>query len=314
MSTIPTTSSPSYTAVGGAERAASTGLSAILLNRGSRYPRRTLFTELEKVGFDYIISMESSGERYDLEDLCARFPFVRFILLKDKVSVGEEINLAASELQSPLFFTLWNDQKIFNGGGAPRYAELFGKSGRLCTAPVIQNAAFEVLPSLVSPLYEKGSLRTLPLVPEKENQSSLYPWDWVGLFNREAFTGIGGFDPAITSPYWQLLDFGMRARLWGEEIRVTRNIHVVYDGNAEPEDGTADSSYRLFYLKNIAPVFRGDGAHLPLRRFPAYLAKSGWDLLTAWNEFGRARKWVAANAGNFTADARTVIDLWGEGE
>jgi hypothetical protein len=107
-------SNPSYTAVGGVDRGASTGLSAVLLNRSGRYPRRTLFQELEKIGFDYIISMEGHYERYDIEELSGRFPRIRFILLKDEISVGERINLAASELSSPLFFVLWNDLKILH--------------------------------------------------------------------------------------------------------------------------------------------------------------------------------------------------------
>ena len=97
--TIPTTfrdNLPSYTAVGGNERRASTGLSAVILNRGGRYPRFTHFEELEKAGFDYVLSMEGSSTRYDLETLSGSFPFVRFILLKEDVSPGEEINLAAA--------------------------------------------------------------------------------------------------------------------------------------------------------------------------------------------------------------------------
>ena len=132
---------PSYTAVGGSERAASTGLSAVLLNRGGRYPRRTLFQELEKAGFDYILSIEGTGERYDLEDLSGRFPFVRFILLKEQISAGEEINLAAAELTSPFFFVLWNDHRLFEGTFAARMVELFGGK-RLCTVPLIQNSRF----------------------------------------------------------------------------------------------------------------------------------------------------------------------------
>ena len=99
MNTIPTTFNdilPSYTAVGGTERKASTGLSAVILNRGGRYPRYGLFEELGKAGFDYILSMEGSFSRYDLEALSGDFPFVRFILLKEQLSPGEEINLAAA--------------------------------------------------------------------------------------------------------------------------------------------------------------------------------------------------------------------------
>jgi hypothetical protein len=61
MNTIPTIFNEtlsSYTCVGGNERKASTGLSAVRLNRGGRYARFSLFEELEKAGFDYVISLE----------------------------------------------------------------------------------------------------------------------------------------------------------------------------------------------------------------------------------------------------------------
>jgi hypothetical protein len=308
---------PAYTAVGGTGGAARTGISAVLLNRGGRYPRRTFFQELEKTGFDYICSMEGPQERYDLEELSGRFPNVRFILLKEAISAGEAVNLAASELESPLFFVFWNDQRFFNGGGAPRYASIFldkaaegFQDGRLCAPPVIQTSNFECLPTLVAPFYDHGRLRILPEMPERENQPSLYPWDWVGLYDRRRFLRLGGFDGEIASPYWQLMDFGFRAHLWGETIRSTQHIHIVYDGETPPADNTADASYRLFYLKNIAPVFRGDYAHLPLRRFPGFLAKSGWDLAGAWTEFSRERRWAEQHRNCFVRDARAVIDLW----
>ncbi|MDR1507713.1 MAG: hypothetical protein LBI67_11485 [Treponema sp.] len=311
---------PSYTAVGGTERAASTGISAVLLNRGGRYPRRILFQQLEKAGFDYIISMEGPQERYDLEELSGRFPFVRFILLKESVSSGEEVNLAASELSGPLFFVLWNDQKLFDGGDAARIAELFlgdadsqaegSRSRQLCIVPSVQTSGFENLHTVISPVYDRGRLGSLPETPAAEGQLSLYPHDWTGIYDREKFIRLGGFDGEISSPYWQLMDFGLRAYLWGETIRSTGNVRLVFDGEPAPEDSTIDASYRLFYLKNLAPVFRGDYAHIPLRRFPGYLAKAGWDLLTAWTEFAKERRWVEENRNRFKSDARAVTDLW----
>jgi GT2 family glycosyltransferase len=308
---------PAYTAVGGTKRAASTGISAVLLNRGGRYPRRTLFQELEKAGFDYIVSIEGPHERYDLEDLSGRFPFVRFILLKETISSGEAVNLAASELSTPLFFVLWNDQKLFNGGGAARIAQLFMeetqngfRAKQLCTVPVIQNSRFESFRTLVTPFYDNKKVCTLPEIPEHENQMSLYPYDWVGIYDRDRFLRTGGFDREIAAPYWQLMDFGLRAHLWGEEIRATQNVHIVYDGEMAPEDSSEDASYRLFYLKNIAPVLRGDYAHLPLRRFPGYLVLAGWDLFTALVEFNRGRRWVAENRNRFRIDPGAVLGLW----
>jgi hypothetical protein len=325
--TIPTTFNqnlPSYTAVGGRERGGSTGFSAVLLNRTGRYPRRTLFQELEKTGFDYIISIETSPERYDVEELSGDFPFVRFILLREPISPGDQINLAVSELSSPLFFVLWNDLRIMAGGGAARMAarlaltkdelekagEGKGASKRLCTVPVIQNSRFEMLPTLIAPAVRKRKIKTLRFSPPEDGLSSLYPFDGVGIYDRERFIRLGGFDGAMKNAYWQFMDFGFRSWLWGEEIRVTQQVKISYDGEVPAEDSTAGASYRRFYLKNLAPLFRKDYAHLPFRRFPAYLLQSGEDIFAAWDAFTESRRWVDLNRYRWRSDARILTDRW----
>ena len=329
MNTIPTTFNEvllSYTAVGGNERRASTGLSAVILNRGGRYPRFGLFEELEKAGFDYVLSMESSFTRYDLEALSQNFPFVRFILLKEPVSTGEEINLAAAELSSPLFFVLWNDLKILRGGGAERMAERLHSSAlgpengsmshykRLCTVPLIQDGRSETMPTLIAPALVsekklKPAIKTIPFIPSKEGSPSLYPYDGIGIYDRERFIRLGGFDSSIKNFYWQLMDFGFRSKLWGEEITATQLIKLSYEGTIPQEDSTAGESSLRFFLKNLAPVYRGDYAHIPLARFPAYFRRSG-DLLASWHEFSAARSWVKTNRYRFISDARTMAERW----
>jgi hypothetical protein len=327
MNTIPTTFNenlPAYTAVGGTERLASTGLQAVLLNRSGRYSRRTLFQELEKVGFDYIISIESSRERYDVEELSGRFPFVRFILVPEGLSWGEQINLAVSETGGSLFFVLWNDLNVVSGSAA-RMAERLclgqeeirkngGSSSfkRLCTFPVIQNIRFETLPTLISPVLFKNTVNTSFSVPQREGQAGLYPFDGVGIYDRERFIRLGGFDGSIGNFHWQLMDFGFRSRLWGEEIASTHLVKLSYDGELPPEDHSPDESYRRFYLKNLAPVFRNDCAHLPLRRFPGFFFGSGLDLFAAWDDFAAARRWVHTNRYRFTRDIKAVMDNWDE--
>lgn len=308
---------PSYTAIGGSERGGTTGLSAILLNRGGRYPRRTLFQELEKVGFDSIISMEGPQERYDLEELSGRFPFVRFILLKEDLSPGGQINLAVSEITSPFFFVLWNDLRVLHSGGAARMVErLFYSSrqeqskGRLCTVPIIQNTQFEPLPTLIAPVIQRGMIKTLFFASRREGLASLYPFDGVGIYDRDRFVLLGGFDGSLANPHWQFMDFGFRAHLWGEEIRSTQLVRLSYNGEVPSEDSTAEASYRRFYLKNLAPVFRGNTAHLPWRRFPGYLFQAGGDPFQAAANFAEGRRWVRSNCSRFQKDARSVTEGW----
>jgi hypothetical protein len=312
---------PSYTAVGGLERGNATGVSAMLLNRGGRYPRRTLFTELEKAGFDYVVSLEGPQDRYDLEDLSGRFPFVRFIILKESISLGEQINLAVSEIESPLFFVLWNDLRILHGGDAAKISGWFrtdGGSKRFCTVPVIQSPPLETLPTLTAPaLYRsrlpwksRETVKSLRFPPLIEAQPSLYPFDGVGLYDRDCFIRLGGFDRAIQNPYWQIMDLGFRAHLWGEEIRCTQLIRLSYEGEPSPDDTTADAGYRRFYLRNLAPVFRKDSAHVPLRLFPSYYFRTGGGLIAVWEEFRENRQWVIDHALRFKQDARNLATLW----
>ena len=328
MNTIPTTFNeavPAYTVVGGRERYASTGLSAVILNRNGRYSRRTFFNELEKIGFDYCICVESSAEHYDVEELSVQFPFVRFILPKTGISLGEKINLAASEVESPLFFVLWNDLKFIAGGTAGRMAERLSSSQeetneneekksrykRLCTVPVILNSRYEILPTLITPVSLRRKMRTMFLEPHSEGLPSLYPYDGVGIYDRERFISLGGFDNALNNPHWQFMDFGFRAWLWGEQIALSQQTKLSYDGQMPVEDSIAGTSYRKFYLKNIAPVFRGDSANLPISRFPGYLFKSGEDPFAAWEEFSECRNWVKTNCFRWRLDARAVIERWG---
>jgi hypothetical protein len=294
----------------------------VLLNRSGRYPRRIVFQEFEKTGFDYVISIEGKEERYDLEELAGRFPFVRFILLKDELNQGGWINLAVSELDSPLFFVLWNDIRLIHGTNAGKMAERLrsdpaegqarpdGVYKRLCTVPVIQNSDYHTLPTLISPGLHQGLIKTLPYIPLREGNPTLYPFDCVGIYDRERFIRLGGFDSTIKSPYWQLMDFGVRAWLWGEEIAGTQLLRTCYDGELPPEDSSAGVSYKRFFLKNLAPVFRGDSAHLPLRRFPAYFFTSGEGPFTAWDEYSASRYWVGLNKYRFTTDMENFVKKW----
>jgi len=325
MNTIPTTFNdnfPTYTAVGGNERRASTGLSAVILNRGGRYPRYNFFEELEKLGFDNVLSIESTVAHYDLESLTTSFPFVRFILPQERLNRGEEINLAASELSCPLFFVLWNDLRFLRSGVAERMAErlLAGAHEekniykRLCTTPLIQDARSETVPTLIVPALvpEKKTgkiIRNIPFIPRKEGQLTLYPFDGIGIYDRERFIRLGGFDPYIKNFYWQLMDFGFRSSLWGEEIASTSLIKLSYEGLVPEEDSTAGEDFLRFFLKNLAPVFKGDYAHIPLRRFPVYLKRRG-GLLTAWDEFSSARAWVKTNRFRFSSDAGIMTELF----
>ena len=323
MNTIPTIFNEKitpYTAVGGKERIASTGISAVILNRQGSFPRRSFFQELEKTGFDNVISIETSSPHYDIEELSSRFPFVRFVLPENDINLGEQINLAASEIESPLFFVLRSDMKIIAGGTARRMAERLSvgqeedgeKSGfkRLCTVPMIVNSNYEAFPSVVSPVTHRRRMRTVFLEPHVDGDLSLYPFGGIGIYDRRRFIQMGGYDATLKNIHWQLMDFGFRACLWGEEISLSLQLKLSCDAEIPVENYTVEESYRRFYLKNLAPVFRSDYAHLPFYRFPSFLVKSGENFFSAWEEFSESRKWVTKNKFRWRCDARGVTKRW----
>ena len=320
MNTTPITFNekhPSYTVVGGRERLNSSGLSVVLLNRGGRYTRRKLFHDLERTGFDMVVSVEPEPIPYDIDDLSERFPFVRFVLLHGPVSIGAQINLAVSELDTPLFFVLWNDLRIIAGGFARRMADRLTRSiddvwrfKRLCTVPILQNTRFDHLPTVVAPRLRRKKVETYSIFPSLEGLPSLYPFDGVGIYDKARFLQLGGFDTSFEKNYWQLMDFGFRAYLWGEEISVTQSLKLSYESDVPVEDTTSGPEYSSFYLKNMAPVFRKDSAQLPQSRFWGYFMNSRSNIFSAWEKFSTCRQWVDENKFRWRCDLRTVVKNW----
>jgi hypothetical protein len=165
----------------------------------------------------------------------------------------------------------------------------------------------------VQPLVEfsNGVLRTKMAVPD-DGSWNLFPFEGIGVYNRELFVRLGGFDNSITDEYWQFMDFGLRAYTWGERIRSIGAVRITRGADPVEHALFIGESYRRFYLKNLSPVYRLDAAYLPLRRFPFFLIKSGIPLPDAWDEFSMARAWVSQNAYRWKCDVHTLIKNWGK--
>ena len=290
-------------------------LSVILLNRGSRLYRGEALGELERAGLRNVISVEPNSEAIDVESLTARHRGARFLLLSEQASAGVQINLAMRESSGPYVFVLWNDMSLSAQGLSSRFFERLAEKNLLCSVPAIFGKMGEGLPSVALPVMNRSNLKVLSIVPEKDGARSIYPFDYAGIYSREKFVLTGGFDPGLTNPYWQKLDFGFRAWLWGEEIRLAQALKLSYADPPPVEDETPDECYKWFWLKNLAPTFRGDYGAISSSRFWAYLlSRRGGGSLSALGEFKAAREWVRLNRFRFRSDATSLVDLWEEGE
>lgn len=319
MNTIPTTLSDSavpYTVVGASRGSTGSGVpvSLVVLGRGSRLFRAESLRDLDRLGFDSITCVEEGGaELFDVEALCQRFPRLRFILLGAPADPGTRINIALRESASPFVFVLWNDMSIEIAGLSGRFLERIVENDRLCLAPFLAGPDGTNLPVSATPALQGSSLRILPLASARDAAPSLYPFDYCGIYSRERFILLGGYDGRLANPFWQRLDFGFRAWLWGEEIRLSQSLRVAYGEGPPSEDGTVDEDYRWFWLKNLAPRHRGDSAVLPSSRFPEYFLSRKGGLFRALAEFRAARTWVELNRYRFKEDAERLVELW-EGE
>ena len=316
MNTTHSTSDPgSYTVVGGdeldRERRDRPGLSIVLLNRGTRQFRSELFEELCKLGAREVISIESSPCPYDVEPLVKRHPLLRFLIFSDESNSGARIDAAIRESLSDHVFVIRGDMIIKASGISSRVFSKINERGHLCTVPVFRDEEDEILPTAIGPISpRRGSFDTQPRHPGNSEIPTLIPWDYCGIYRKDAHVAIGGFDASINEPWWQKLEYGMRAWLWGEEIWANGSLKVTYVGEVTPEDASAGPGYRRFFLKILAIRYRGDAATLPRSRWRAYRRSSGESAGASRDDWREIRDWVHRHRYRFSCDAAAITELW----
>ncbi len=307
------------TVIGGSELAAPLEkclpVSVVVINRGARHYRNQIFQQLQGFNFKQIIFVEQAGNDYELENLTKAYPFVKFLVpfekAADKVTVGDLINMAISEVDTEYALVLWNDTSIKGENLSRRLVEKIISEKILCQVPFLTTVSRQDLPIQMMPSMNNGVFNVNPCVTYKDKAQTLYAFDFIGIYNCEKFIQLGGFDYTIKNSYWQNLDFCFRAWLWGEEIRLASLFKVEYQEEVVPEDATRDASYLRFYLKNIVPIFRMDHADLPRKMIFKYIAKAPFGLFDAIRDFEDARLWVEKNKYRFKNDSKILIDTWG---
>ncbi len=320
MNTIPTTSKRAripYTVLGdggsGGKRHFER-LSLLVLNRGKSIFKTDFLKEIESLGFAEVISIENPGVNYDVESISRKFPFVKFLLLQESCSPGEQINLGLEEAKSEYVYTVWNNMKLSPSSVSVRLVENLQHEESICTVPVLRTSGNEIVPSIVIPAFKKRNLKIIYTVPKKNAAITLFPFDYCGIYNREKFLYSGGYDYSILNQYWQKMDFGFRVNMWGGRIVCNTSLQSAYTSDFITDDSSVDRYYRMFYLKNLAVRFNGDSGYLPGSKFIQYLLRSGESFFTARNNFNEAKKWIELNKYRFNFDCRGLTELWSDPE
>lgn len=300
------------TVVGGRENNSenSLNISVILLNtRGSHF-KLNIFENLIACNFRSIISVEPDAKNFSLDDTAKKFPDVKFIIPLEKATDGELVNLAMSEVTASYALVLRDNLYIPSGIILQNLAERLTKDDVYCIVPRLLDSNKNGIPVQFIPSVEKTHFAVETSGSVADGTKTIFPYDYIGLYNRKKFIQLGGFDYTIQSPYWQNLDLGLRSWLWGEQTRLTTMLHFAYMDEISLNEKEVNLDYLRYHLKNELPRYKFDHAYLSKFSFLQFKINSSCGLLEARRMFTDARKWVEKNKYKFKMDLASFVENW----
>ncbi|MBO4403821.1 MAG: hypothetical protein J5780_00600 [Treponema sp.] len=315
MNTIPLTfncRSVNYSVLGGKVNPSPlVPVTCILFNRKTSLLREETFENIVARGFEKVICIEEGTGGFSKTNLSKLFPSVYFITALENVTVGDMLNIAVSETSSPYMLILPVELASGKFAFNMQTVERFAEKNIFCTVPHLYTSSLHGIPVNFTPESVKSVFNVTSSASAADGVPTLYAADYAGLYNRDRFIHLGGFDYTISSLYWQKLDFYMRAWLWGEKITVSSGFDLSYQGSIPDEDKTSDLSYLRFYLKNLAPVFKVDHGYIPRLSFLPFKLRSSCGLNESLRQFRDACRWTEENKYRFKTDAAGLIKEWG---
>ena len=315
MSSIPSTFDEhqiNMTVIGGKENnsAEALNISVIILHSSASHFKLDIFENLLGCNFRSIISIEHDSSNYSIEDISKKYPDIKFFIPLEKASDGELINLAMSEIDSDYVLVLRDSLYIPSGVVLSNLAERLTSSQIYCVVPRLMDKNKNGLYTLFTPGAEKSHFVIDSSSYVTDGKKTIYPKDYVALYNRKKFIQLGGFDHTIKTPYWQNLDLAVRSWLWGQETKLTTMLQFSYIDEPTIEDQTINKDYLKYYLKNEVPKYKNEAAFIKNSSFPKFLFRSSCGYLEAKKQFNAAKQWVEKNKYQFKMDLQTFIKNW----
>lgn len=285
-------------------------VSIILLNSQGSHLKMQVFEELTKCNFKSIVSVEPDSQNFSLEELSRKYPSVKFIMPLEKVNAGQMVNMAVKEIDSEYFFVIKDSVYIPQGFITPKLIENLMSYKKFCVVPRLVNSDKDGIAQVKVPSAQKSRLVVESRTHVTDGMKTLYPFDCIGLFDRQKFLQLGGYDYTIKSEYWQNLDLGLRSWLWGEETVLTTNLQLSYVDSVPLEDKTPSLDSLRFYLKNQLPKFQSDHGYASRLFFWRFFIHSSCGLVEAVRQFNDALHWIFTNRYRFTKDLKMLVEEW----
>lgn len=286
-------------------------LAVILLNvaSGGLYRSRIL-ENLVKSGFSSIVSVDKSAGNYNVEEMLRNLPCVKFVIPREDVTMGDMVNIGMGEISEDYALVITDSIHVTPALLSVNVIERYIIQDYFCLVPKLVDQQRRALPVRFTPKVEHSVLKPEFSDIISDKCHTLYPFDFIGIYNRAKFIKLGGYDHTITSPYWQNLDFSLRAWLWGEELIMSPLFQLAYEGEVPVPDTTPDKTQLRFFLKNGAPRYVDNRCYIPYSRFASYRRRSKLPIGLAYREFMEARRWVAKNKHHFQQDLSMLVDNW----
>lgn len=283
----------------------------LLVREDSPFFREELFKFLNDFSFiKEVLVVDRPSSSVDLEPYLQRYSKLRFILIDKEHTWGEKINIAIEEATTNHIFTLWSDTEIQNPFWLSSLFQGMSQKNCLCIVPELLDKESMVLPTIHVPAFYDKFLKILDLPCEEDIHFSLYPHDYIGLYNRSYFLSLGGFDSQISSSYWQKVDFGMRAYQWGEKIGIHRTVKLRYSGDFIIESLSEEEGYDFFYLKNYWPYYVKDHIELSFWHWLTLLKPSKIKFKDILKNTLEVKEWLYTHRYRYKKDLKGVIELW----
>lgn len=318
MNTIPSIFNEhkvTYTVFGGTDETTKVlipSVTCVVLSRSGRHYRQVAIENLLKKGFAKVISVSQKSEEHSIESLTHQFPSVEFIVALEDVLQGELLNIAFARATTDYVLVVQEEMCGENFMFNSSLADKLISKNQFCVAPRLISDSGQKIPIVFRPDVYRGRFNIETENSQADNQNTLYPYDYAGLFNRETFCLLGGYDFTITSEYWQKVDLFMRSWLWGEKISISNVLELSYSEAVPEEDRTVELSYLRFYLKNILPVFVSDHAKISKSSFFRFKTGNSCGIIESWHQFKDAVRWTSENQYRFKTDVISLIENWGK--
>lgn len=173
----------------------------------------------------HVLMFDDQGR---IPELRKRFPDVTFIVFKQPVPFGILANVLANECYTTFFYLTRSDLRLVTFDVDSAMELLLRSDKPAAVTPVITNRLGEHIPIIQVPMLKDGMIDPISFLPKEKVSATLYPFLGLGMYERALFQRLRGFDEAIESDYWQILDFGLRAWLYGYPIFNMRALECTF--------------------------------------------------------------------------------------